>query len=89
MAGGAVRREHPVVGAEDALVVARDLQVTAHGEVDEGGGDVDEVDLLVEDRADHARLHARWRGELHGDGRTRAADDDRNLLVDAGASGPG
>ena len=54
-AGGAVRVS--THGPEDALVVARDPQVAAHGEVDEGG-DVDEVDLLVDDRADHAGLHS-------------------------------
>ena len=76
-------RQHPVVGAEDPLVVARDLQVTAHREVDERGRDVDEVDLLVEDRAHHPGLHPGRRGELHRHGRARPAHDDVRLLADA------
>ncbi len=69
--------QHPVVGPEDALVVASDGEVAPHREVDERRGDVDEVDLLVEDRADHPRLDPGGRGELHRHRGLRPADDDR------------
>ena len=81
--------EHPVVGAEHALVVAGDLEVAADGEVDEGGGDVDEVDLLVEDRADHPGLDPGRGVELDGDRGLRTADDDRGLLGRDRAGAPG
>ena len=54
----------PVLAAQEAALLLGDGQVTPGGEVDEGGRHVDRVGLLVDDRADQARLDALRRGEL-------------------------
>jgi hypothetical protein len=81
---GCGSREHPVVGPEDPPVIARDRQVPTNGEVDERRRDVDEIDLLIENGADHAGLHTRRRVELHRDGGRLAADDDGDVLAGSG-----
>ena len=69
--GGALGRRHEVVVLRLAAIAAFDLldaQVPAHGEIDEGRGDVGVLSLLVEHRPGCANRQALRRLVLHDDG---------------------